>query len=93
MERAAAADRAEAERRPPRATNAALRGRGAGADGRSEAPRAAERVRHRGGRRGRAWRAEAVDEPPTTERIDSDSPRVDLGGESELAARIDASSA
>ena len=37
-----------------------------------------------------APRAEAVDEPPTTERIDCDSPRVDLGGESELSARIDA---
>ena len=35
-------------------------------------------------------RADAVDEPPTNERIDSDSPRVDLGGESELSARIDA---
>ena len=31
-----------------------------------------------------------LDEPPTNERIDSDSPRVDLGGESELSARIDA---
>ncbi len=39
---------------------------------------------------GEASRADAVDEPPTTERIDSDSPRVDLGGESELSARIDA---
>ena len=81
MERAAAADRAEAERRA-----AELRRFAAAA----QAPAAAPKAVAPEFPAGEASRAEAVDEPPTTERIDCDSPRVDLGGESELSARIDA---
>ncbi|CAH0371336.1 unnamed protein product [Pelagomonas calceolata] len=86
MERAAAADRAEAERRA-----AELRRFAAAAQAPAATPEEPEpETVATDTPAGEASRAEAVDEPPTTERIDCDSPRVDLGGASELSARIDA---
>ena len=86
MERAAAADRAEAERRA-----AELRRFAAAAQAPAAAPEEPEpETVATDTPAGEESRADAVDEPPTNERIDSDSPRVDLGGESELSARIDA---
>ena len=77
MERAAAADKAEAERRAKEL--AAERER-------MKAPEAPEDEPE-------AVAPELPDETDAADefvRIDSDSPRVDLGGESELSARIDA---
>ena len=86
MERAAAADRAEAERRA-----AELRRFAAAAQAPAAAPEEPEpETVATDTPAGEESRADAVDEPPTNYRIDSDSPRVDLGGESELSARIDA---
>jgi hypothetical protein len=97
MERAAAADRAEAERRA-----AELRRFAAAAQAPAAAPEepepeavatdtpAGEASRAEAVDAGEESHADAVDEPPTNERIDCDSPRVDLGGASELSARIDA---
>ena len=86
MERVAAADRAEAERRA-----AELRRFAAAAQAPAAAPEEPEpETVATDTPAGEESRADAVDETPTNERIDSDSPRVDLGGASELSARIDA---
>ena len=92
MERIAAADRAEAERRAAELRRFAAAAQAPAAAPEAVAPElpAGEASRAEAVDAGEASRAEAVDEPPTTERIDCDSPRVDLGGESELSARIDA---
>ena len=77
MERAAEADRAEAERRAKEL--AAERERMTAAKEEPEPEAVAPELP--------AATSDAADE---FARIDCDSPRVDLGGESELSARIDA---
>ena len=109
MERAAAADRAEAERRALAAERERMT---------AKAPEAPRTPTRRGGAPGElaaerermtakapeapedepeavapelpAAAADETDAADEFARIDCDSPRVDLGGESELSARIDA---
>ena len=81
MERIAAADRAEAERRAKEL--AAQRERMTSRAEASEAPEAVAPELP-------AAASDEADAADEFARIDCDSPRVDLGGESELSARIDA---
>ena len=83
MERAAAADRAEAERRAKEL--AAERERMT-----AKAPEAPEDEPEAVAPELPAAAADETDAADEFARIDCDSPRVDLGGESELSARIDA---